>query len=131
MLKLFGQARSRASRSLWMLEEIGIPYEHVKVRPYTESRSPDYLRINPRTYSEPAELAQSIEVRDVSRGTTPAYTVGTSHLLGRILEFGTLRRPASPWLWPVFRARLPAIKDNLRKLASAASKTSRGLIANR
>jgi hypothetical protein len=73
----------------------------------------------------PAELAQSIEVRDVSRGTTPAYTVGTSHPLGRILEFGTLRRPASRWLWPVFRARLPAIKDNLRKLASAASKTNR------
>src|SRR5689334_16590329 len=47
MLKLFGQARSRASRSLWMLEEIGIPYEHVPVRPYTESRAADYLRLNP------------------------------------------------------------------------------------
>jgi glutathione S-transferase len=47
MLKLFGQARSRASRSLWMLEEIGIPYEHVPVRPYTESRSAEYLRVNP------------------------------------------------------------------------------------
>src|SRR5215472_11956937 len=32
MLKLFGQTRSRASRSLWMLEEIGIPYEHMPVR---------------------------------------------------------------------------------------------------
>jgi glutathione S-transferase len=30
-----------------MLEEIGIPYEHVPVRPYTESRSAEYLRINP------------------------------------------------------------------------------------
>jgi glutathione S-transferase len=47
MMKLFGQARSRASRSLWMLEEIGIPYEHVPVRPYTQSRSAEYLRINP------------------------------------------------------------------------------------
>ncbi len=47
MLKLFGQAQSRASRSLWVLEEIGIPYEHVPVRPYTESRSAEYLRINP------------------------------------------------------------------------------------
>jgi len=47
MVTLFGQARSRASRSLWMLEEIGIPYEHVPVRPYTESRSADYLRVNP------------------------------------------------------------------------------------
>jgi hypothetical protein len=47
MLKLYGQARSRASRSLWMLEEIGIAYEHVPIRPYTESRQADYLRINP------------------------------------------------------------------------------------
>src|SRR5882672_412169 len=47
MVTLFGQARSRASRSLWMLEEIGIPYEHVPVKPYTESRAADYLRINP------------------------------------------------------------------------------------
>src|SRR5262245_17063120 len=47
MLKLFGQTRSRASRSLWMLEEIGIPYEHMPVRPYTESQSAEYLHINP------------------------------------------------------------------------------------
>ena len=47
MLKLFGQARSRVSRSLWMLEEIGIPYQREPVRPYTESRSAEYLRINP------------------------------------------------------------------------------------
>jgi hypothetical protein len=30
-----------------MLEEIGIPYEHVPIRPYTESRSAEHLRINP------------------------------------------------------------------------------------
>ena len=47
MIKLYGQARSRASRALWMLEELGIAYEHVPVRPYTESRALDYLRINP------------------------------------------------------------------------------------
>lgn len=47
MLKLYGQARSRASRSLWMLEETGIGYEHVPVRPYTQSREPAYLALNP------------------------------------------------------------------------------------
>jgi len=30
-----------------MLEEIGNPYQHVPITPYTESRQPDYLRINP------------------------------------------------------------------------------------
>lgn len=47
MLTLYGQARSRASRSLWMLEETGIPYRHVPIRPYTDSRAAEYLRINP------------------------------------------------------------------------------------
>jgi glutathione S-transferase len=47
MLKLYGQSKSRASRSLWMLEEIGIGYEHVPIRPHTQSREADYLRINP------------------------------------------------------------------------------------
>jgi glutathione S-transferase len=28
MLKLYGSARSRASRALWMLAECGVPYEH-------------------------------------------------------------------------------------------------------
>jgi glutathione S-transferase len=47
MLKLYGQAKSRASRSLWMLEEIGVGYEYIPIRPYTESREAEYLRINP------------------------------------------------------------------------------------
>jgi glutathione S-transferase len=47
MIKLFGHAKSRASRSLWMLEELGVRYEHVPVLPGAESRAPEYLRINP------------------------------------------------------------------------------------
>jgi glutathione S-transferase len=47
MITLYGQGRSRASRALWMLEEIGIAYQHVPIRPYTESRAAEYLRINP------------------------------------------------------------------------------------
>jgi glutathione S-transferase len=30
-----------------MLEEIGVAYRHVPIRPYTESRTADYLQINP------------------------------------------------------------------------------------
>lgn len=59
-------------------------------------------------------------------------TVGTSDPAGRAAEFGTLRRPATPWLWPIFKAHLPAIKDRLRKLASGAfiDSLSRRVIAN-
>ena len=69
----------------------------------------------------PAELAAGIEVKDVSQGDRLGFSVGTADPAGRALKFGTLKRPASPWLWPIFRARLPALKDKLRKLADQAS----------
>lgn len=31
MVKLYGVARSRATRNIWLMEEIGMPYEHVPV----------------------------------------------------------------------------------------------------
>jgi glutathione S-transferase len=48
MIKLYGVRVSRAFRSLWMLEELGIEYEHVPIDFATqETRKPDYLKINP------------------------------------------------------------------------------------
>lgn len=47
MIKLYGVSRSRALRSLWMLEELGVPYENVKINTTGESRTPEFLRINP------------------------------------------------------------------------------------
>ncbi|MGV1013704.1 MAG: HK97 gp10 family phage protein [Methyloceanibacter sp.] len=70
----------------------------------------------------PGELGQSVEIRDVSRVSRPAYAIGTPHPAGRFLEFGTARRPASPWLMPLFWARSPSVKDRLRKVVLAALK---------
>ncbi len=47
MSTLYGQTRSRASRSLWMLEETGRPNRHIPIRRYTKSRQAEYLHINP------------------------------------------------------------------------------------
>lgn len=47
MIKLYGIPRSRALRSLWMLEELGLSYENVKITPATDTRTPEFLRINP------------------------------------------------------------------------------------
>jgi len=47
MIKLYGVPRSRALRSLWMLEELSLPYENVKITPGSDTRTPEFLRLNP------------------------------------------------------------------------------------
>jgi glutathione S-transferase len=47
-LKIYGVARSRAARVLWMATELGLDYEHVKVDFATgETRQPAHLALNP------------------------------------------------------------------------------------
>jgi glutathione S-transferase len=56
-LKIFGIARSRAIRNLWMAEELGLPYEHVDLVYGPEgSRKPDFLKINPNGRVPAAEI---------------------------------------------------------------------------
>lgn len=74
----------------------------------------------------PGRLGQTVEVIDESREDKIAFAVGSAHRAGRFLEHGTVRRPATPWLWPVFRARLPRIKQGLRNTVIAAMRTSQG-----
>jgi glutathione S-transferase len=46
MTKLHGTSRSRSARSLWALEELGVPYEHLPM-PTTEAKSAAHLKLNP------------------------------------------------------------------------------------
>ena len=47
-LKIYGVARSRAFRTLWMAKELGLDYEHIKVDFATgDTRSPAHLALNP------------------------------------------------------------------------------------
>jgi glutathione S-transferase len=50
MLKLYGSARSRGLRNLWMLFELGIPYEHKDYLPRSaETKTPEFLALNPNS----------------------------------------------------------------------------------
>jgi glutathione S-transferase len=45
--KLYGISASRAIRAIWGIEEVGIDYEHFPVNFGADSKSDDYLKINP------------------------------------------------------------------------------------
>jgi glutathione S-transferase len=47
MIKVYGVPRSRTMRVIWMLEELGVPYENIKTMFSTDSRSAEFLKINP------------------------------------------------------------------------------------
>jgi HK97 gp10 family phage protein len=68
----------------------------------------------------PGRLGETVDVIDESRGDRTSFAVGTAHRAGRFLEYGTVHRPASPWLWPIFRARLPRIKQELANTVRAS-----------
>lgn len=46
-MKLYGIPGSRALRSIWAAEEVGVDYELVKTSFAADSKKPDYLAINP------------------------------------------------------------------------------------
>ena len=46
MIKFYGTSKSRAARSLWALEELGLKYEHIPTE-VAKAKSPEYLKINP------------------------------------------------------------------------------------
>jgi len=46
-VKLYGISGSRAIRSLWAIEEVGVEYEHVAVNFMEDAKKPEFLAINP------------------------------------------------------------------------------------
>src|SRR5918911_4498029 len=48
MLRIYGAARSRGIRVLWMAAELGLSYDHKAYLPRSpETRTPDYRALNP------------------------------------------------------------------------------------
>lgn len=48
VIKIYGATLSRTARCLWMLEELGQPYQQIDVAPGgDDARAPEYLALNP------------------------------------------------------------------------------------
>ncbi len=47
MIKIYGVSQSRAMRSLWAAEEVGAEYELVPTHFATDTKTPEFLAINP------------------------------------------------------------------------------------
>lgn len=48
MLRIYGAARSRGLRTLWMVGELGLPYDHKDYLPRSpETRTPEFRALNP------------------------------------------------------------------------------------
>jgi glutathione S-transferase len=47
-LKIYGVARSRTIRTLWMATELGLPYQHIEVAVGADgSKKPEFTKLNP------------------------------------------------------------------------------------
>ena len=50
MLRLYGSAKSRGLRTLWMLGELGLPYDHKDYLPRSpETKTPEFVALNPNS----------------------------------------------------------------------------------
>jgi glutathione S-transferase len=50
MLRIHGSARSRTQRTLWLVFELGIPYEHNDLLPRSPgTKTPEFLALNPNS----------------------------------------------------------------------------------
>ena len=66
-LKIYGVARSRAARVLWMAQELGLDYEHVKVDFATgETRAPEDDFDHPRVPEGPLKRHVLYRLRNTS-----------------------------------------------------------------
>src|SRR5262245_48566172 len=139
MIKLYGVARSRALRCLWMLEELGVPYESVKVS-FADggTRKPDFLRINPNGHipaldDEGLVLFESLAINlylarkyDRGKGLWPASVADEGRLYQWSLWAMTeLEEPTLSAL--MHRLILPEAQRDPAKLADALERAKKPL----
>lgn len=142
-ITIYGCARSRASRNLWLLEEMGVEYRHVAViQAYRltdpdaadaplHTRSPGFLAINPNGHIPSMEddglvlhesLAINLYLAKKAGGTLGPATVAEDGLMGMwALWAATEIEPHSIEILYNMAARPPAERDAAKAEAAVAA----------
>jgi glutathione S-transferase len=98
MLRIYGIARTRAYRALWMAKELGLDYEHVPVEIGSAgARTPEFLAINPNGRLPAIEddglvLFESLAI---------TLYLAKKHSYGRLYP-ETLEGEAKAWQWSLW-----------------------------
>jgi glutathione S-transferase len=129
-LKIYGIARTRAFRALWMAKELGLDYEHDPVEiGDAGARTPEFLAINPNgrlpvIVDDGFVLFESLAI---------TLYLAKKHSMGRLYP-GTLEGEARAWqwslwavtevdrgvnIWSLHAVRLPPAEQDLAKRAEA------------
>jgi glutathione S-transferase len=99
-LRIYGVARTRAFRAIWMAKELGLDYEHrpIEIGP-AGARKPEYLAINPNG------RLPAIEDGDFILWESQAITLylAKKHSPGRLYP-ATLEGEAQAWQWSLWAA---------------------------
>src|SRR5499427_6045099 len=99
-LRIYGIARTRAFRALWMAKELGLDYEHVPIEiGPAGARKPEYLALNPNG------RLPAIEDDSFVLWESQAITLylAKKHSPGRLYP-GTLEGEAKAWQWSLWAA---------------------------
>lgn len=125
MYKVIGNTQTRAFRVLWMLEELGQPYEHVNAPP----RDPAVVAVNPAG-KVPVLVADGVPITDslaimtylADRHASLAFSPGTIDRAHQDALTQFIHEEFDQLLWMAARHsfvlpeehRVPAIKDSLK-----------------
>jgi len=97
-LRIYGVARTRAFRALWIAKELGLDYEHIPVEiGQAGARQPDYLAINPNG------RLPAIDDGGFTLWESLAITLylAKKHSIGQLYP-ATLEGEAKAWQWSLW-----------------------------
>ena len=94
--QLYGMSGSRAIRSIWAAEEVGLEYEHIPTKFVAESKAEAYLAINPN-----GRIPALVD-GDLVLCESMAINLYLAKTYGKSLYPDTPAGEASAWQWSVW-----------------------------